>query len=199
MATTFTGISASTAAVANRFVTSVNMANGAYTVANASPAWQGGCFVTATITPVTGNDTPGTLTIVGTNLAGQAQTEVLTLVAGGTATGTSVFRTITSITQAGWVINVGNDTIVVGCAAGSIVCGSQGTLYAIVINATAAAAITVSDATRTIATLPSSAAVGHYLYGGEGLDFAGYLKVETTSTNNITVIHSPTGTTAVTF
>ena len=187
-----TGLSASTAAVTNRFVTSVNMANGAYTIANASPTWQGGCFITATITGVTGNDTPGTLTVVGTDLAGNVQTEVITLVAGGLATGVKVFRTVVSATQAGWVINGGNDTIVVGCAAGSIVCGSSGTLYAIVVNATAAATIVVSDSVRTIATLASSIANGHYLYGGQGVDFSGYLKVALTSTNDITVIASPT-------
>ena len=189
---TFTGLSASTAAVANRFVTSTNMIVGAYTVANASPAWQGGCFITATITGVTGNDTPGTLIVVGTDLAGNAQTETITLVAGGTATGSKVFRTVTSVTGAGWVISGGNDTIVVGCAAGSIACATSGTLFGVVVNTTAAAAVTLSDSVRTIATLKSSIAEGHYLYGGLGVDFVGYLKVATTSTNDITVIHSPT-------
>src|SRR5262245_17064137 len=111
MGYTFTNTAASTAAVTNRFVTSTNMANGNYTVANASPTWSGGCLVTATITGVTGNDTPGTLTIIGTGLNGLPLTEVLTLTAGGLATGTKVFRTITTLTQAGWVINTGNDTI----------------------------------------------------------------------------------------
>lgn len=195
---TYTGISAATSAVTNRFVASVNMANGAYTVANASPSFQGACFVVATITAVTGNDTPGSLTIVGKDLNNQDRTEVLALVAGGTATGTVAFRSITSITQSGWTINGGNDTIVVGHGAGSIVCGTAGTLYAIVVNATAAATITVADANRTIATLASSIANGHYVYG-QGVDFAGYLRVTTTSTNDITVVHSPTSTTAVTF
>lgn len=183
----YTGISASTAAVTNRFVASVNMANGAYTVANASPPWQGGCFVVATITANTGNDTPGTITIVGTGLNGQAVTEVLTLAAAGSATSANVFKTITSITQAGWVINGGNDTIVVGCAAGAIVANGNGKLYAVVVNTTVAAAITLSDSARTIATLKASIAEGHYVYG-PGLDFVGYLKVSTTSTNDITVI-----------
>lgn len=187
-----TGLSASTAAVTNRFVASTNMANGAYTVANASPPWQGGTRIVATITPVTGNDTPGTITVVGTDLAGNALTEIITLVAGGTATGAKVFRTVTSITQAGWVINTGNDTIVVGCEAGSIVCGTSGTLYAIVVNTTAAAAITVADSVKTIATLKASIAEGHYLYGGLGVDFVGFLRVSLTSTNDITVIASPT-------
>ena len=187
-----TGLSASTAAVTNRFVVSTNMINGAYTVANASPAFQGAVNITATITGATGNDTPGTLTVVGTDLAGNALTEVITLVAGGAATGVKAFRTVTSITGAGWVISGGNDTIVVGHAAGSIVCGTSGTLYAIVVNTTAAAAITVSDSVKTIATLKASIAEGHYLYGGLGVDFTGYLRVALTSTNDITVIASPT-------
>ena len=183
----YTGISASTAAVTNRFVASTNMVNAAYTIANASPPWQGGCFVVATITGVTGNDTPGTITIVGTGLNGQPVTEVLALVAGASATSANVFKTITSITQAGWVINGGNDTIVIGCAAGAIVANGNGKLYAVVVNTTAASAVILSDSARTIATLKASIAEGHYIYG-PGLDFVGYLKVSTTGANDITVI-----------
>jgi hypothetical protein len=190
---TFTNTAASTAAVTNRFVVSVNMANGAYTVANASPTWSGGCLVTATITAVTGNDTPGTLTIVGTGLNGQPLTEVLTLVAAGTATSSKVFRTITSLTQAGWIINTGNDTIVVGCAAGSVAVGGQGKLFGVLVNNSVAAAVTVSDATRTIMTIPASQAAGtFYGFGNDGVEFGGHLKVATTSTNDITLIHSST-------
>ena len=192
MGYTFTNTSASTAAVTNRFVVSVNMANGAYTVANASPTWSGGCLVTATITAVTGNDTPGTLTIVGTGVNGQPLTEVLTLVAAGTATSANVFRTITSLTQAGWIINTGNDTIVVGCAAGNVACGSQGTLQGVLVNNTVATAFSVADATRTIITVPASQAAGTFYNFGDGVDFGGYLKVLTTSTNDVTVIHTNT-------
>jgi hypothetical protein len=191
MGLTFTNTAASTAAVTNRFVTSVNMANGTYTVANASPTWSGGCLVTATITGVTGNDTPGTLTIVGTGVNGQPLTEVLTLTAGGLATSTNAFRTVTSLTQAGWVINVGNDTIVVGCAAGNIACGSQGQLGGVLVNNTVAAAIVISDSARTILTIPASQAAGTY-YNLGGVDFGGHLKVSTTSTNDVTVFHTGT-------
>ena len=186
----YTGITASTAAVANRFVASVNMANGAYTLAQTTPPWaQGGCLVTATITGVTGNDTPGSITIVGTGVNGQAVTEVLPLVAAGTATSVNVFKTLTSITQAGWVINGGNDTIVIGAAAGAICASGNGKLFGIVVNTTAAAAIVVSDSARTIATLKASIAEGHYLYAPpNGVDFVGYLKVSTTGANDITVI-----------
>lgn len=190
---TFTNTAASTAAVTNRFVASVNMANGAYTIANASPTWSGGCLVTATVTGVTGNDTVGTLALVGTGVNGQPLTETLTLVQAGTATSTKVFRTITSATQAGWVINGGNDTIVVGCAAGNIAAGSMGKLLGVLVNNTVAAAVTISDSSRTIQVIPASQAAGtFYEFGHDGIDFGGWLKVATTSTNDITVIHTGT-------
>ena len=187
----YTGIAATTAAVANRIVTSTNMKVGAYVVANASPVWQGGAFITVTHTAVGAVDTLGTITVAGTDTAGNTRSESITPLNGTVATGTIAFRTVTAVTGVGWVINEGNDTIVVGVAAGSIVCGSGGTLYAIVVNTTAAAAITVSDSVGTIATLKTSIAEGHYIYG-PGVDFTGYLKVATTAANNITVIASPT-------
>lgn len=190
MGYSYTGISATTAAVANRYVTTTNMKVGAYTLANTTPAWQGGALVTVTHTTATGTDTLGTITVVGTDLSGASRTETITPLADSVATGTVPFRTITSITGAGWVISGGNDTIVVGVAAGSIVVGSQGTLHSLVINTAAAAAITISDASRTIATVPASQAAGsEFLYD---VNFAGYLKVATTSTNDITVTHTGT-------
>ena len=189
----YTSISATTAAVTNRFVTSTNMKVGAYTIANPSPVWQGGCFVTITHTTVaTGTDTLGTIALVGVGLDGAVQSETITPVADSTATSTKVYRIVTSLTGAGWVIAGGNDTIVAGCAAGSIVCASQGKLYAIHVNATAAATVILSDSARTIATLAASIGNGTYLNPVDGIDFAGYLKVATTSTNDITVIHSAT-------
>ncbi len=190
MGLNFTNTAASTAAVTNRFVVSVNMANGAYTVANPSPTWSGGCLVTATITGVAGNDTPGTATIVGTGINGQPLTEILTLTAGGLATSTNAFRTVTSITQAGWVAVSTADTIVFGCAAGNVACGSQGTLGGVLVNNTVATAVTISDATRTIITIPASQAAGTYY--PINADFGGRLVVSTTSTNDITVFHTPT-------
>jgi hypothetical protein len=189
MGNTYTNISATTAAVANRFVVSANMKVGTYTIANASPAWQGGCLVTVTHTAVSTVDTLGTITIAGTDLSGQAISEVITPLNGTVATGTKVFRTVTSATGAGWVSVAGDDTIVIGCAAGSIVLSGGGRLSAIVVNATAAATVVISDARGTIATLPASAVVGTYDY--EDIDVAN-LKVATTSTNDITVIHTPT-------
>lgn len=187
----FTGLSATTAAVANRYVTSTNMIVGAYGLANTTPVWQGAAFVTVTHTSVGAADTLGTIIVVGVDLAGNVRTDTIVPLAGSVATGVIPLRTITSITGAGWVIGAGNDTITVGVAAGSIVCGTDGSLYAVVVNATAAATVVLSDSTRTIATLKASIAEGSYGFE-PGADFRGYLKVSTTSTNDITVLHSYT-------
>lgn len=186
-----TGIAATTVAVTNRYVASTNMKVGAYTLANTTPVWQGGAFVTITHTSVGATDTLGTVAVVGVDIAGNTRTDTITPIADSVATGVIAFRTITSITGAGWVISAGNDTLVVGVQAGAIPCGTGGTLYAIVVNTTAAATVVVSDSVKTIATLKASIAEGHYLYG-QGVDFVGYLRVATTSTNDITVIASPT-------
>lgn len=186
----YTNTAATTAAVTNRFVASTNMKVGAYTVANASPAWSGGCHVTVTSTQVGGvDDTLGTVVFVGTDLNGQAVTETLTPVNGSTVEGTVIFRTVTSVTGVGWAINTGNDTLVCGCAAGSYVAGSGGVLGNVVVNATAAAAVTISDKSGTIATLKSSIAEGTYPYN---VAFSGYLKIATTSTNDVTLTHTGT-------
>jgi hypothetical protein len=186
----YTNISASTAAVANRIVASANMKVGTYTVANASAAWAAGFLVTVTHTEVGGGvDTLGTITIAGTDLKGQTITDTITPLNGTVATGTKIFRTVTSVTGAGWVIGTGNDTITVGVAAGAYCLGSSGVLKAIVVNTTAAATVVVSDARGTIATLKASIAEHNYVYD---VDVVGYLKVATTSTNDITVIHSDT-------
>lgn len=185
----YTAIAASTAAVTNRFVTSTNMSLTPYTIANTTPVWQGGCFVTVTHTTVAGTDTLGTMTLVGVGIDGQVQSETITPVADSVATSTKVYRTVTSLTSVGWVAVSTADTIVAGVAAGAIVCASSGQLFSVIVNTTAAATVVLSDSKRTIATLKASIAEGHYAYG-PGLDFAGYLKVATTSTNDITVIHT---------
>lgn len=184
----YTNIAASTAAVTNRFVASANMQNGAYTVANASPAFSGAVLVTVTHTTVAGADTLGTITVVGTDLNGQAITDVITPVAGGLATGVKYFRTVTSVTGAGWTATSTADTIVVGHAAGSYVLVGPGELGAVVVNATAAATVVLSDARGTIATLKASIVENTYEYE---VMVSGYLKVATTSTNDITICHTP--------
>ena len=79
MGLTFTNTAATTAAVANRYVTSTNMIVGAYALANTTPAWAGGGFVTVTHTQVGGvTDTLGTIVVVGRDLAGQTRTDTIT-------------------------------------------------------------------------------------------------------------------------
>lgn len=189
---TFTNTAATTAAVTNRIVTSANMKVGTYTIANASPVWSGGALITITHTTVAaGTDTLGTITFVGTDLTGATITETVTPVADSVATSTKVFRTVVSATGAGWVIAGGNDTIVIGVAAGNIACGTGGSLQGVLINNVVATAATIKDGSRTIMTIVASQAAGSY-FEMDGVDFSSNLTVSTTSTNDITVFHTPT-------
>jgi hypothetical protein len=192
MGFTFTNTAATTAAVTNRYVTSTNMKVGAYTLANTTPVWSGAALVSVTHTEVGGGvDTLGTIVVVGVDLSGQTRTDTITPSNGLTVNGVIPFRTITSVTGVGWVIGTGNDTIVVGVAAGNIACGSNGQLVGVLVNNVVATAVTVADANRTILTVPASQAAGSF-FELEGVDFAGYLKVSTTNTNDVTVFHSYT-------
>jgi hypothetical protein len=189
----FTNTAATTAAVTNRIVASANMKVGAYTIANGGvPVWSGGALITVTHTQVGGvTDTLGTIVLVGKDLTGSTITETITPLDGTVATSTKIFRSVTSATGAGWVIDTTADTIVIGVAAGSYAAGSGGVLGGILVNNSVAAAITVSDATGTIATIPASQAAGSY-FNLQGVDFSGFLKVATTSTNDVTVFHTKT-------
>ena len=103
------------AAVANRFVTSVNMKVGAYTIANNGLPGDGLAHnVTVAQTAVGAEDTNGTITVTGTDLRGNVISEIIVPNAGETVQGTKAFAKVTSVVGAGWVINEGNDTIVVG-------------------------------------------------------------------------------------
>lgn len=165
MAFTKYRLSAANPAVTNRFVTSTNMANGNYTLANTTmPTTPGARRVTFTITGVTGNDTPGTVTLTGTDIRGQAQTETVTLVAGGSTTSTKAFVTVTQATQAGWAISGGNDTIVIGAEAGSTFLDGEGQLYAVVVNTTAAGTVTLADSGGSFAVLKASIPENTYYY-----------------------------------
>lgn len=185
-----TNIAATTAAVANRIVASANMKVGAYTIANASPVWAGGALITVTHTEVGGGvDTLGTIVVVGTDLFGLPVTETITPLNGTVATGTKVFRSVTSVTGAGWVIGTGNDTIVVGVAAGSYAATGGGRVRSVIVNNAVAATIVLSDSTGTLLTVPASQAAGtEYVLD---LPYSGYLKIATTSTNDVTVVHTP--------
>lgn len=188
----YTNTAATTAAVTNRIVASTNMKVGAYTVANGGvPVWSGGAFITVAATAGDTADTMGTIALVGKGLHGEAVTETLAPVAGSIVTSTKVFRSVTSVTGAGWVIDgaeATNDTIVVGVAAGSIAARGGGLLHSVIVNNAVAAAITISDAGGTIATIPASQAAGtEYVYD---LPWSGWLKVATTSTNDVTLVHT---------
>lgn len=99
--------------VNNKIVTSTNMKNGTYTIA-AQPVVP--ALLSVLVTAVTGNDTMGTITFVGTDVNGAALTEAVTPIAGTTVYTVNEFATVTSVTGAGWVINTGNDTIIIGTA-----------------------------------------------------------------------------------
>ena len=185
-----TNIAATTAAVADRIVTSANMKVGAYTIANASPVWAGGALITVTHSQVGGvTDTLGTIVLVGKDLHGQALTETITPLDGTVATGTKVFRSITTATGVGWVINTGNDTITIGVAAGSYAAVRGGLLHSVIVNNSVAATIVLSDSSGTLFTIPASQAAGtEYLYN---IPYSGFLKIATTSTNDVTAVHTP--------
>jgi hypothetical protein len=189
MAYGYTTISAAPVGSANGYKTSVDMANGAYTLDANAPTF--GCrHVTITRTVVNAADTPGTITIVGKDLAGQTISEVMTPGAHSIlVTSTKFFASVSSATQAGWVLGAAAaDTIVIGWDSTNVVATSSGVLGAIQINTTAAGSITIADAQGTIAVIPSNVAVGtFYRYD---LAFSGYLRVEPVAASNITVIHS---------
>jgi hypothetical protein len=102
-------------ASANRYVTTANMKVGAYTLANSAPGDSCCRNVSVTHTTVTTVDTLGTITFAGTNYNDEAITEDITPVADSAVYGSKAFKTITSITGAGWVKGgATEDTIVAG-------------------------------------------------------------------------------------
>src|SRR3990167_6404347 len=118
MGFTYTNLAAANAADAARFLLSVAMEVGAYTLDETTIGTQGARHVTLTHTTVAaGTDTLGTVTIVCRDLSGQTISEVLTPVSDSTVTGTKWFASVASATGAGWVIAGGNDTITIGYGA----------------------------------------------------------------------------------
>src|SRR5262245_21883965 len=189
----YSRFTAAAAASANRFVTSTNMANGAYTLAATTMPTTGARKVTVTHTAVTGNDTLGTILITGTNVAGQTKTETLTPVAGGTATSNEYWLTITSLVQSGWVISGGNDTITAGCDASQAILDGGGQLYGVMVSTNAAGTITLADAKGTIFVLKTSIAEGFYPCAE--IDVVDFLTVTSTAASDFTVVHSAPQTT----
>lgn len=113
----------------NRYKTIVNMANGAYALDNTVPGDLRAHKVTVTQTKAGAVDTLGTITVVGTDRLGVAQTEVITPLDNAVATSDAYFLTIVSCTQAGWVIDNGdNDQVEIGFgpALGAPVAGTSG-------------------------------------------------------------------------
>ena len=111
----FVGLSTLLAAAdVDSIVASANMKVGAYTVIASQPSAPS--LITVTATAVGTADTAGTIIVVGTDIYDRAQTETIIPVAGSTVTGTKYFKSVTSVTGAGWVIDAGsgNDTITVG-------------------------------------------------------------------------------------
>jgi hypothetical protein len=179
----------------DRFVASTNMVVGTYgaPAAAAMPEANTARKVTITRTFAGAADVAGTITVTGTDLAGQTITEILTPSAVDVTlvTGTKWFRTVTSVFGTGtpgWSIVAGNDTITVGCAADAIIAEGSGVLHGIQINTTANGVITISDAGGTIAILPANVAVGtFYLWE---VNWTGWLRVVMAAASDITVLHS---------
>jgi hypothetical protein len=98
-------------AITNRIVASANMKVGAYTVA-AQPLTP--CKLTIATVAAGAADTMGTIAIFGTLTDDTYVTETVIPVSGQTVTTTNIFKTVSSVIGAGWVIGAGNDTIMVG-------------------------------------------------------------------------------------
>lgn len=98
----------------DRIVTSVDMKVGAYTIAAQPDVPRN---ITVTQTAGATEDTNGTIVIVGTDINGTAITETLTPNAGATVAGAKAFKTVTSVTGVGWVVDGvegTKDTVTVG-------------------------------------------------------------------------------------
>lgn len=188
-----THLAAATAvADVDRFIVSADMKRGTYGAVAAGgvmPELNTARKVTISLTRQDAVDAPlGTVTIVGTDINGVAQTEIMTPLDNATATSVKWFKTVTSVTGgATWVTAGAADLITVGCGATAIVAGGNGTVHAIAVNTTAAGAITVADATGTIAILVLSIPEG--LYELEA-NYSGYLAVTLAAASDITVLHT---------
>jgi len=188
-----THLSAITAAAdVDRFITITDMKRGTYGAVGAAglmPELDTARKVTITLTRINAVDAPlGTVTIVGTDINGTTQTEIMTPLDNATATSVKWFKTVTSVTGGTtWVTAGGPDQITVGCAAVAIVAQGAGSLHAIAVNTTSAGAITIADASGTIAVLILSIPEG--LYELEAT-YAGYLAVTLAGASDVTVLHT---------
>ena len=189
----WTNVTGAVAGDADGYKTSVNMANGAYALDLTAPTF-GARHVTLVRTRDGAGgteDTPGTVTLVGIGPNGP-QTEIMIPGAHGvTVTSKYFYKSLTSATQAAWVVDAGltADTIVIGWDNVNVVAVGQGTLHAVTINVAGASAIYVGDSRGKIATIPANQAAGsHFLYD---INYSGYLEiVPAAAASDITVAHS---------
>jgi hypothetical protein len=193
MGYTHSHIAAAPVGVADGFLLAVDMKVGAYVLDATVPTF-GARRVTCTRTRdgLAGTeDTPGTIDLVGKDLAGSVITETLTPGAHTiVVTGTKFFASLTSATGVAWVVDAGagKDHIIIGWDAQCAVATGAGVLHGIQINTTAAGIITIADSSGTIAVLPVSVAVGtFYLWDA---NWSGYLRVEPAAASDITILHS---------
>lgn len=96
----------------NLIVTIVNMKVGVYALAAQPDVCRRLSVTHATV--AAGADTLGTLAFIGTDFDGYTISESVIPVADSAVYTTKAYKTVTSITGAGWVIAGGNDTIIVG-------------------------------------------------------------------------------------
>src|SRR5258708_1537013 len=144
-------------AATNRYVTSVNLTNIAFTLANQPDVPRN---VTITVTDTTPSINAGTITVIGIDPMGNPATEIFTFpgttAASRTFTGLVMFGSITSITAAGVAVRggAGDELIVCGC----------GTVIALPTDIIAAAAVSHVYLGGVRQTTPT-VAVGHQTSG----------------------------------
>jgi hypothetical protein len=182
-------LSAAPVASANGYVVSTPMINGAYTLAANSPT-SGARHVTLVRTAVSTADTPGVITITGTDRGGNTITE--TMIPGSTGvtvTSTKFFATIPTggIVGSGWVTAAGDDTIVFGWDALCALATGTGVMKGFFLTVTAASTVTFTDGTGTLVVLPASFPVGFY---ETEMGYSGYLRCETAGAQDIVVLTS---------
>ena len=185
----WTNIAAAPVGHADGYLNSVNMKAAAYTLDLTTPTF-GARHVTCTRTVVGAADNvTGGLVLVGTDLAGSVITETLAVGAHTVlVTGTKFFKTLTSARTAGWVVDTGADTFIIGWDAECAVATGSGVLHGIVINTTAAGIISIFDANGAIAVIPASVADGtFYEYD---VNYSGFLRVEPAAASDITILHT---------
>jgi hypothetical protein len=185
-----THLAAANAAVANYIVTSCDMADGNYTLAKQDMPTEGARHVSVTRTVTNTGDTVGKIKIYGHDLLGRPQNEEITPGATGVPVlSTKWYTGLTQATQSGHTTaGASADTIVIGVGADIIVAEGSGTLERVIVNTTAAGAITLADENGTIGVLKSNVAEGFYTYE---VEYSGYLKVTLAAASDVTIVHSP--------